>query len=377
MPGGPPVSDNIGGVAPGRSDVILSADWRARGSVGHATQTASSSTGRSTSTAAARLHLHARRASPREERVRAKQIVGAAKAAIVDTFEAARFGGRLDVAQLAPVVEGIAASIARDPIAIPSVTRLKSRHEYTYLHSVAVCGLMISLARELGLDPGLTHDIGMAGLLHDVGKARVPTLLLDKPGSLTNEEFAVVRSHAERGVELLVKAGGIPDIALDVCAHHHERVDGSGYPFRLKGAELSIFARMGAICDVYDAVTSERAYKEKWSPGEALDWMSSVTGHFDRSVLGAFAAIIGAFPPGSLVRLQSDRLAVVLDEADADPLNPGVCVFLCANTRRPLPWQRCTTDPIVGIERADRWALPLWDQTRRHILAHFATSAAT
>jgi len=305
------------------------------------------------------------------ERKRAIQIVARSKTAIISAFDEMRLGNVVRADQLTPLVDEISASMARNPFALTSVTQLKARHEYTYLHSVAVCALMISLGRRLKLDESLIRDIGLAGLLHDIGKARIPQHLLDKPGPLTDAEFAIVRTHTERGYRMLRRCEGVPEIALDVCRHHHEQVGGAGYPDRLGGPALSIYARMGAICDVYDAVTSIRAYKDPWSPGEALRWMQSSDQHFDQEILEAFAACIGIYPIGGLVRLRSDRLAVVLDSNTANPMAPPVRVFFCAIKRRPLPPEHCGPgrDEIIGIERPDRWGFDDWPHLRAELMA--------
>lgn len=323
------------------------------------------------------LHRKARKGTPAEEAARARELVAVAKIAVVETFDDLRFGRSLDVSRLEPIIDGISASIFRCATALPGVVRLKERHEYTYLHSIAVCGLMIGLARELEVDRALMPDIGLAGLLHDIGKSRVPAVLLDKAGPLSSEEFGVVRQHVERGRDILLQAGNIPPIPIDVCLHHHERMDGRGYPSGLTGDQLSIYARMGAICDVYDAVTSARSYKRTWTPGEALEWMNSTNGHFDPRLLSAFTTMVGIFPLGSLVRLRSQRLAVVLeqrDEVDSVPLG----IFFCAESNRPMPWKlgNAALDPIVGMERADRWAIENWQELREQILAHFSEQLA-
>ena len=300
-------------------------------------------------------------------------MVSTARDVVTSAFDDIKFGRRINASDLEPVVAAIAASVNRCPTALPSVTRMKERHEYTYLHSVAVCGLMIALAQELRLDPTLTREIGLAGLLHDVGKARVPIEILDKPGPLDFDEYALVQEHTVRGHQLLRESGIESEIALDVCLHHHERVDGSGYPSGISAQSLSIHARMGAVCDVYDAVTSSRAYKESWSPGAALDWMTGTSGHFDPRVLRAFRSMLGVFPIGSLVRLSSQRLAVVLDEPDDDPTTPLVCAFLCAETRRELPYVVMSTrgDAIIGLEISAHWGLRDWESQRAAILRQF------
>jgi putative nucleotidyltransferase with HDIG domain len=306
-----------------------------------------------------------------QERRRAIQIVARSKEAIVRTFDEIRLGNLVRADRLTPLVDEISASIARNPFALTSVTRLKARHEYTYLHSVAVCALMIGLGRRLKLDEALIRDIGLAGLLHDIGKARIPQHLLDKAGPLTDKEFAIVRRHAERGYRMLLKCEGIPEIALDVCRHHHEQVGGAGYPDRLGGQSLSIYARMGAICDVYDAVTSARAYKDPWSPGEAMRWMQSCDRHFDQDILEAFAGCIGIYPIGGLVRLRSDRLGVVLDSNPANPMAPPVRAFYCAIKGHRLAPELCAPgrDEIIGIERPDRWGFGDWPSLRAEMMA--------
>jgi HD-GYP domain-containing protein (c-di-GMP phosphodiesterase class II) len=305
-----------------------------------------------------------------EERKRALRIVAKAKTTIQGAFDELRLGKLVRVEQLAFLVEEIAASITRNPFALSSVTHLKARHEYTFLHSIAVCALMISLARRLKLEKSLIQEIGLAGLLHDLGKAVVPTHLLDKPAALSAEEFATVRTHSERGHALLGQDPGIGQIVLDVVRHHHERIDGTGYPDRLRGEEISIHARMSAICDVYDALTSARSYKDAWSPSGALRLMQDNPGQFDPDILDAFIHSIGIYPVGGLVRLRSDRLAVVLDANLDDPLSPPVRAFFCTISRRHLTRKLCRPgqDEIIGIERPDRWGFSDWAALRRELM---------
>ncbi len=319
------------------------------------------------------LHLKSRPAGLAKERERAAEIVSASKGVVAGAFEDLRFGRKLNVGDLEPVVLAISSSVTRNATALPSVTRMKERHEYTYLHSIAVCGLMVGLARELQLGAALTMDIGLAGLLHDVGKVRVPLALLDKPGPLDLEEYATVQQHTLRGHELLCDAGIESEIVLDVCLHHHERPDGKGYPSGISAQTLGVHARMGAVCDVYDAVTSTRSYKERWSPGAALEWMAGAQGQFDARVLRAFREMISIFPVGALVRLESQNLAVVLNDRADDPSYPDVCRFHCTRTAQPLPPEVVGTraDPIVGIELASRWGLKDWEARRAEILRAF------
>ncbi len=235
--------------------------------------------------------------TPREAAViareAAKRSIGQSKKAVRAMFDAARAGRGFDTKQARRVVDRITTSVARDPGVYLDLVRLKSKHEYTYMHSVAVCALMVNLAREMGIDAAEWQDIGVAGLFHDLGKMAVPVAILDKPERLTDEEYATIKRHPERGERLLNGAGEVPPIAVDVCLHHHEKMDGTGYPHGLSGDALSVYARMGAVCDVYDAVTSARAYKQPWPVDEALTRMRGWTGHFDTDVLDAFERSLG------------------------------------------------------------------------------------
>jgi putative nucleotidyltransferase with HDIG domain len=232
----------------------------------------------------------------------------------------------------------------------------ETRDDYSYMHSVAVCALMISLARQLGMDEAGCRVAGLAGLLHDIGKAVMPLEVLNKPGRLTEPEFAIMRSHPVRGHQLLLDGKGCSEATLDVVLHHHERMDGTGYPHRLADEGITQLARMGAVCDVYDAITSNRPYKAGWDPAESIARMASWKGHFDSGLFSAFVRSLGIYPTGSLVRLESGRLAVVLEQNPASLVAPVVKVFFSTKSQMPITAerldlaQRGCTDRIVGRE---------------------------
>lgn len=304
------------------------------------------------------------RATMEEELERARQIQARAKRQVTSLFHEARMGKALDVQTVAPLVDDIQSSIERNTGALLSVVRLKTADDYTYMHSVAVCALMIALGRTLGLEAQTLKQAGLAGLLHDIGKMRVPPPVLNKPGKLTDDEFASVKRHPEHGFDILHEAGVKEEIALDVCLHHHERLDGKGYPEGLTEAQLSLFARMGAVCDVYDAISSERCYKRPWSPGESLQKMASWRhGQFDEQVFQAFLKTVGIYPVGTLVRLKSGRLAVVVEQNEDALLKPRVRVFFSTRSQAPIPMEtvdlRRSQDAIDGLEDAARWGFDL------------------
>lgn len=268
----------------------------------------------------------------------AERLVAAAREQVVAMFEDARMGRAITADGAAPLVEEISNSVARNPHALVSVARLKTADDYTYMHSVAVCGLMIALSRQLNLGEQETREAGLAGLLHDVGKMAIDPLVLNKPDKLTDEEFLHVKQHPLKGFEMLQGGKGITDAALDVCLHHHEKIDGSGYPKRLSGDQISLFAKMGAVCDVYDAVTSNRAYKAGWSPAESMRRMASWSkSHFDERVFQAFVKAIGIYPVGTLVRLRSGVLGVIVGQSNGNLLVPRVKVFMDAKRRSRIP----------------------------------------
>jgi HD-GYP domain-containing protein (c-di-GMP phosphodiesterase class II) len=232
------------------------------------------------------------------------------------------------------------------------------------MHSVAVCALMVALARELGMDAPACREAGLAGLLHDVGKALMPLDVLNKPGKLSEAEFVVMRSHPLRGHELLVEGGSAGAAALDVCLHHHERVDGSGYPHGLKGDAIARAARMGAICDVYDAISSTRPYKAAWDPADSLSRMASWDGHFDPPLFAAFVRSLGIYPTGSLVRLRSGRLAVVVKQDSKNLTAPTVKVFFSTKSNMPTAVTQIdlarpdASDAILAREPRGQWNFP-------------------
>jgi HD-GYP domain-containing protein (c-di-GMP phosphodiesterase class II) len=223
----------------------------------------------------------------------------------------------------------------------------------------------------LDLNDDQCREAGMAGMLHDLGKAAMPQDVLNKPGKLTPEEFDIIKTHPRRGFEMLIEGAQVSDGVKDVCLHHHERYDGTGYPDKLAGENISLLARMGAVCDVYDAVTSDRPYKAGWDPAYALAQMATWKGHFDTTVFQTFVKSVGIYPTGSLVRMRSGRLAVVIEQNATALTKPRVKIFF--STKAGLPLERhvldlaaaSVTDHIESRENPENWNFPylneLWD----------------
>jgi HD-GYP domain-containing protein (c-di-GMP phosphodiesterase class II) len=296
-----------------------------------------------------------------DEVKRAANICAKGKEAVVSMFQEARMGKAIEAEAAAPLVEEISNSVLRNPGALISLARLKTADDYTFMHSVAVCALMIALARKLGLDEQQTRDAGMAGLLHDLGKAMIPIEILNKPGKLTDEEFDLVKTHPEEGHKLLLGGIGISEMTRDVCLHHHEKIDGSGYPKRLTGETMSLFAKMGAVCDVYDAVTSNRPYKAGWDPAESIKRMAEWKGHFDPVVFQAFVKSLGIYPIGSFIRLESGKLGVVVEQGEQSLLKPKVRVFFSTRSQAYIKPETIdlarSPEKIAGREDAAKWGI--------------------
>ena len=295
------------------------------------------------------------------ELTRARRICQEGRDAVEAMFREVRMGRMVDPAAMLPLADEITASVDRHPGALISIARLKTADDYTYLQSVAVSALMVALARQLGLDEAQCREAAMGGLLHDLGKACMPLDILNKPGQLTDDEYMVMRTHPEEGERLLRHSGLENAAVLHMVRHHHEKYDGGGYPARLPADAIPLLTRMSAVCDVYDAITSNRPYKEGWDPGESLRRMASWKGHFDPAVLKAFIASVGIYPIGTLVRLSSERLAVVLEQGPGALSAPRVRVFFSARLRRQVLqqdldlWAPGCGERITGIESPRQW----------------------
>ncbi len=302
------------------------------------------------------------RVSVRDEADRASAIIERCAGAVKTMHADARAGHPPARSVADDVVAEIADSVQRNSAALIGLARLRGKDSYSYMHSMAVSTLMVGLARALGLEESHVRLAGLAGLLADVGKCGVPVEILEKSGPLDERELSIVRTHPSRGAELLRRSPGIEPEVLDVCLHHHERIDGGGYPDGLAGSAISLFAKMAAICDVYDAITSPRAYKDALPPAAALRQMAKMRpGSFDDTVFAAFIKTVGLYPVGTLVQLKTPRLAVVLEQNRPDLSRPKLKLFYsitdgCRIPPAPYDLGRTPHDGIAGLPAQGRWS---------------------
>ena len=302
------------------------------------------------------VHTAAKTASGTE---RAQKLHREACLIVRDLLDDVRLGRQIEIEKVEPLVTRIVDSIFTRADALLPLARLKQHDRYTFQHSVSVCALMAAFARALEMPREIIREVATGALLHDVGKARIPDEILNKPGKLTDAEFERMKNHVVQSKIILLSTPGISPIAVDVAAQHHERFDGSGYPNALSGEAISLHGRMAAIVDVYDAITSERVYHKGLPPTEALrrllEWSSN---HFEPRLVQAFIRSVGIYPTGALVRLESKRLAVVQAQNADKPTLPRVKVIFHTAGHYLQPEDldlRRSQDRIVGHEDFAAW----------------------
>jgi HD-GYP domain-containing protein (c-di-GMP phosphodiesterase class II) len=291
----------------------------------------------------------------RQEMKRAREVKKEAKKTVENLMNEVRLGKQIEVEKVDHVVENMVESIFRNRDALSSLGRIKKVDEYTFMHSVSVGVLMISFGKFIGLDLALIKELGVGGLLHDVGKVKVPPELLASPEKLSDTEFLKVRDHVLHSRKILEDTPNMHKNSITVAAHHHERVDGSGYPDKLKGKNIHIFAQMAAIADVYDAMTSQRCYQRQFSPTETLKKLYEWDGAYNRELVQQFIRCVGIYPVGSLVRLQSGLIAVVMEHGEKGLIHPLVRVVYDAKKKtyvmpHDIDLSSNGSDSIAGYE---------------------------
>lgn len=266
---------------------------------------------------------------------------------IDDMFEHVSAGEKLNVVKLRKSVEPLVDSISRNPDACLWVSRLKQHDQYTYQHSLSAAMWSVSLGRQLGLPRHDLRSLAMGCMLMDIGKLRVAPELLQTKGVLTLEEAAELAGHVSHGLEILQECGVHNQDVIDIVAHHHERYDGSGYPKGLARDAIPPFARIAAIVDTYDAITSNRDYAPAVAPADAIKLLYNARDEdFQAELVESFIQAIGIYPAGTLVELSSGEVGVVVAEYRTRRLRPKVMVLLDANK------QKLRNSKVIDLQEA-------------------------
>lgn len=264
-------------------------------------------------------------------------------------FAEAELGNKIDMRQIQGLVQDMADSLDGHPDALTSLARIKKADQYLYAHSVSVAALMTSLARTMKLADEHVHMAGMAGLLHDIGKIRDPAEVPGKIGRPIQQPQELLRQHPAAGAAVLRADPSIPPEVVEVCLHHHERMDGTGFPDQLAGKQIGLLSRMAAICNFYDEMTSSRPYRKGWDPAFTLFKMLKSEGQFDMDVLGAFVRTVGRYPVGSIISLINSELGLVVAQNNDMPELPVVKVFYSIRWAHAIPERRVNlAEPDCG-----------------------------
>ncbi len=279
----------------------------------------------------------------------AREILAGSSEQVQQFFSDAELGNKLDLSQAQGLVQDMADSLEGHPDAITSLARIKKADHYLYAHSVSVAALMTSLARSMGLTDEHVHMAGMAGLLHDIGKVKDPADEGRKIGRPIQMPQEIQQRHPIIGAGILQADTTVSPKIIEACRHHHERMDGKGFPDQLAGKQIGLLARMAAICNYYDEMTSTRPYRTGWDPAFTLHKMLTSEGQFDMDVLAAFVRAVGRYPVGSIISLNNCELGLVVAQNRETPEQPVVKIFYSIRWSHAIPERRVNlADPDCG-----------------------------
>lgn len=280
----------------------------------------------------------------------ATEVHTMANHAITNLFEEIRLGAEIDGGKVKQAVNGCVDSILRNPDASVWLTRIQAKDVGTAQHSLNVAALSIVMAKAMGLTTREMEDVGVCGMLHDVGKTSMSEELLTREGELTEAEMEEMRKHTRYGRDILISTKSVMSGAADVAHSHHERVDGTGYPRRLDAESIPMFAKIVAIAEAYDVITSNQPYREARSPSEALQELYAQRGkQFDEELVIKFIDAVGIFPPGSIVELLNGEIGIVLSNT-SDKLRPRIILIL-DELKEPVP-QRIVDLSTMEVDNA-------------------------
>jgi len=239
-------------------------------------------------------------------------------------------GKTINITQLSEAINPLVDSISRNPGASIWLARLKSQDSYTYSHCIAVAIWCTVIGRQIGLPKKDLSLLAMGGMLLDIGKLKIPPLILNKKQQLSEREFALIKKHVDLSLKMAKDSSRVmPQAVIDMIASHHERFNGSGYPEAIKGTQIPLYSRIAAIADCYDAITSQRVYAKPITHAQAIKQMYEWRGYdFQPELIEAFIQAVGVYPTGTLVELTSGEVGIVVKENPGKRLRPQVLVIL-------------------------------------------------
>ncbi|MBW8190025.1 HD-GYP domain-containing protein [Neiella marina] len=300
------------------------------------------------------------------EMEQAKALYSQAKQLQKKAFRDMEQGHKIDVDAFKDMSEGLIDSVFRNPQALTMMTRIREKDQYLLEHSLNVGILLGVFGRYLKLDEGLISELVTGGLLHDIGKIRVPEEVLHKPGKLTSEEFEIMKRHVLHGRDIIQENEvTLPAVTMEVVLQHHEQLSGTGYPHRLMGDQISRHGRMTSVVDIFDALTGERVYKKAMLPTAALSIIRSMApDKLDQELVNAFIRCINVYPVGTLVKLQSGRLGIVTEVNEKAPTKPMLKLIYNAKHNRHIQVEMLNlahidSDKIVSAEKPEAHGLDL------------------
>jgi putative nucleotidyltransferase with HDIG domain len=264
-----------------------------------------------------------------------RNLYSQASSTMGTVWENAGREGIAKAAEVRSVVDELAQAVSQNRNALLALTAMRNVDNYTFTHMVNVSILTMVQARGLGIDGTLLREFGVAGLMHDIGKVRTPPEILNKPSRLDENEIVIMRRHALDGAEILRKTRELTPLAAVVAFEHHLRLDGSGYPVGVTRASLNLATMLCTIADVYDAMRSKRQYQNAYPADRILEVLERGQGQeFEKNLVRRFVQLMGLYPVGSLVRLNTGVCAIVLGPYPADPRRPRVRAVYAADGHR-------------------------------------------
>jgi len=299
-----------------------------------------------------------------QEVIKARLIFDQSKTIQKKLFHDAENNSPLDLKSVCNITDQSIELVFNNPDALACVLNIRNKDEYLLEHSVAVSVLISMFAFHLNIDTDIVRELAVGAFLHDVGKIKVPDSILNKPGKLTDSEFEIMKSHASHSISIIRKTPKISLLSLEVVSLHHEKLNGGGYPKGVKADNISRYGRMIAICDIFDALTSSRCYKQGYAQVKAFSILRSLaeSEHLDALLVDQFIQCMGVYPIGAIVQLDSNKLAIVESHNRADPIRPKVRPFYSLGpnlfaVEDNLDLSAMTEAQIVKCVRADDFNL--------------------